>query len=43
MNDQPAQPSPSPKNWLSSIWLDIQFWVPLVVLLIGLTILYWVG
>jgi hypothetical protein len=42
MNDPFAQSSASPKFLLSSIWRDIQFWVPLVVLLIGLTILYWV-
>jgi hypothetical protein len=42
MNDQLSQRPASPTHF-SAIWGDIQFWVPLVVLLIGLTILYWVA
>lgn len=30
-------------SWKTIIWSDVQFWVPLTVLLIGLIVLLWVA
>jgi hypothetical protein len=37
------RPAPQPRRWANLILRDVQFWIPVVVLIGGLIVLRWVS
>ncbi|HJQ52399.1 MAG TPA: hypothetical protein VJ825_01035 [Gemmatimonadaceae bacterium] len=40
MPDDRSQP---PKSWINLVLRDLQFWVPVAVLVVGLMVLRWIS